>query len=90
MAENIVLPIHLGHSEEEDNEQGAQAIARAVGVSRRTILRWKNAGAPIYLVGRKYQCRYDDLWNWIAANEKILYVKERRTRKIGKIKKAVN
>jgi predicted site-specific integrase-resolvase len=67
------LPVHLGHSAGGGECQGAQAIARAIGVSRMTILRWKRAGAPIYLVGRKYQCRYDDLWQWIGANEKSLY-----------------
>ena len=87
---DIVLPVHLGHSEDEVDEQGAMAIARAIGVSRRTILRWKNAGAPIYLVGKKYQCRYDDLWKWIAANEKILYVKEPKEREKRKSKKPVN
>ena len=73
MSGDIVLPIHLGHSPDKNEYQGAEAIAKAIGVSRRTVLRWKRAGAPIYLVGGKYQCRYDKLWDWIAANEKRLY-----------------
>ena len=66
-------PLHLGHSPDKQQCQGAAAIARYIGVSRRTILRWKKAGAPIYLIGGKYQCRYDDLWAWIAAHETTLY-----------------
>ena len=73
MSGDIVLPIHLGHSPDKNEYQGAEAIAKAIGVSRRTVLRWKRAGAPIYLVGRKYQCRYDELWNWMKKNEKTLY-----------------
>jgi predicted site-specific integrase-resolvase len=82
---DIILPIHLGHSAEKGVYQGAEAIAKAVGVSAKTIKRWKKKGAPIYLVGRKYQCRYDKLWDWIASNESILYSKGSR-----KIKKAKN
>lgn len=73
MSGDIVLPIHLGHSPDKTEYQGAEAIARAIGVSRRTIMRWKRAGAPICLVGGKYQCRYDELWEWIAAHEQRLY-----------------
>jgi predicted site-specific integrase-resolvase len=71
---DIILPVHLGHSPKKDEYQGAEAISKAIGVHRRTILRWKRAGAPIYLVGGKYQCRYDELWAWIGEHEKILYV----------------
>jgi len=70
---DIVLPVHLGHSPDKGEYQGAEAIAKAIGVHRRTILRWKRAGAPIYRLGKKYQCRYDELWSWIAENEKTLY-----------------
>ncbi len=65
--------VYLGHSADRNECQGAEAIAKAFGVSRRTIIRWKRVGAPIYLVGGKYQCRYDDLWAWIGRNEKTLY-----------------
>lgn len=75
MSGDIVLPIHLGHSPDKNEYQGAEAIAKAIGVSRRTVLRWKMTGAPIYLVGGKYQCQYDELWHWIAGNEKRLYRK---------------
>ena len=72
---NPVTAIHLGHSEDKREQQGAEAIAKVFGVSRPTILRWKRAGAPIYLIGGKYQSRYDELWAWISANEKNLYPK---------------
>ena len=75
---DIVLPVHLGHSPEKGEYQGAEAIARAIGVHRRTILRWKKAGAPIYLVGGKYQCRYDKLWEWVSINEKELYLEPKK------------
>ncbi|MDR2488758.1 MAG: hypothetical protein LBD42_04625 [Desulfovibrio sp.] len=71
--QKIVLPIHLGHSDKKGDAQGAEAIARAMGVSRGTIVRWRKAGAPVYIVGKKYQCRYDEIWDWIAKNEKIIY-----------------
>jgi len=83
---DIVLPIHLGHAPNEEGKtdkkqyQGAEAIAKTFGVSRRTILRWKQAGAPIYKIGgrggTKYQCRYDEIWDWIGKNEKTLYLKK--------------
>ena len=70
MSGDIVLPIHLGHSPDKNEYQGAEAIAKTFGVSRRTILRWKSEGAPIFLVGKKYQARYDELWDWMKENEK--------------------
>jgi transposase len=75
---DIVLPIHLGHSPDKGEYQGAEAIAKAFGVSRRTIMRWKKAGAPIYLIGRKYQGRYDKIMAWIEKNEKGLYGKPKK------------
>lgn len=74
MSGDAVLPIHLGHSPDKNEYQGAEAIAKALGVSRRTVLRWKKAGAPVFLVGGKYQCRYDEIWDWIKNNEKNLYL----------------
>ncbi len=67
------IPVHLGHSKDGKGAQGAEAIAKTFGVHRVTVMRWKKAGAPIVLVGRKYQCRYDELWTWIGRNEKRLY-----------------
>jgi hypothetical protein len=78
MTKDIVLPVHLGHSEEKGVAQGAEAIARTLGVHRQTILRWKRKGAPIFLVGRKYQCRYDDLWEWVKGHEDDLYESEEK------------
>ncbi len=73
MGVDVMLPVHLGHSADKNEYQGAEAIAKAFGVSRRTIMRWKRKNAPIYLVGGKYQCRYDELWKWIGQHEKKLY-----------------
>ena len=86
---DIILPVHLGHSQDKDEYQGAEAIARAIGVHRNTILRWKRAGAPIVLIGKKYQCRYDELWEWIRKNEKNLY-SEAEEEKQGKKQNPVN
>jgi hypothetical protein len=61
-------PVHLGVPDEDDDCAGAEAIARTFGVDRKTVLGWKKkGGAPIYLVGGKYQANYRELWDWIKA-----------------------
>ena len=74
---DIVLPVHLGHSPEQNVYQGAEAIAKSLGTSRKAVLRWKKAGAPILKIGGKYQCSYHDLWGWLKNNEKNLYPKKK-------------
>lgn len=56
MKEHIALCHHL---------KGIQAIGELFGVSRRTVRDWTRRGAPIRLVGRKYQASYHDLWAWV-------------------------
>ena len=65
---DIFLAGHLGHCPDREACQGAEAIAGQFGVSRKTVMAWRRAGAPIYLIGRKYQCRGEELWGWLAAN----------------------
>lgn len=45
--------------------KGADKIAKIFGVSRVTVVKWYKCGAPILIVGKKYQTNYYDLWNWI-------------------------
>ena len=47
---------------------GREAIAKVFGVGPRTINRWVEEGAPIFMVGKKRQANYDDLWRWLAQN----------------------
>ena len=53
---------------------GARTIARTFGVSRSTVSAWKEAGAPIFQVGKIYQASYSELWNWLKEHEKITFV----------------
>ena len=62
------MPVHLGVPSEGDYCAGAEAIARIFGVDRKTVLGWKKSGAPIFLVGNKYQANYRELWDWIKQN----------------------
>ena len=52
----IFAPIHM---------TGANEIADVFQVSRRAVVRWAREGAPIYLVGKKYQANYNELWEWL-------------------------
>lgn len=45
--------------------KGADNIATIFGVSRATVVKWHKYGAPILIVGKKYQTNYYELWNWI-------------------------
>lgn len=55
----VYVPIHI---------KGAGEIAAIFGVARETVIRWAKDGAPIRKIGKKYQARYDQLWNWILEN----------------------
>lgn len=56
----------------EPNDQchlrGAKTIAKVFGVSRKTVVEWRNMGAPIFCFGKKYQANYLELWEWIKGN----------------------
>lgn len=54
--ENGFINVHL---------LGADNIAKIFGVSRVTVVKWYKCGAPILILGKKYQTNYHDLWNWI-------------------------
>lgn len=47
---------------------GAASIASMFGVSKKTISRWRERGAPIICVGKKYQACYAELWCWLKDN----------------------
>ena len=50
--------------------RGMEAIGETFGVSRRTVREWAANGAPIRLVGRKYQASYPELWRWVEERGK--------------------
>ena len=52
----VYVPIHM---------KGADEIALVFGVSRETVVEWVKKGAPIALVGKKYQANYGELWAWM-------------------------
>ena len=58
--------------------RGANEIAEVFGVSRDTVIKWAKAGAPIRVVGKKYQAQYGQLWDWILEN-----TEEERPRRDG-------
>lgn len=55
----VFIPIHM---------KGAAEIASVFGVARETVVQWAKDGAPIRIIGKKYQARYDQLWDWILNN----------------------
>jgi len=42
-----------------------QKIATTFGVSRSTVVTWFKTGAPIVLIGARYQANYNELWTWL-------------------------
>lgn len=45
--------------------KGIQAFVSIFGVSRETVRQWARDGAPIFLVGRRYQACYSRLCLWL-------------------------
>lgn len=52
----MFTPIHM---------KGADEIAEVFSVARETVVQWAKEGAPIRMVGKRYQANYKDLWEWI-------------------------
>ena len=52
----IFAPVHMC---------GAEEIAAVFGVHVKTVRDWKADGAPILMLGKKYQANYYDLWEWL-------------------------
>jgi len=50
----------------------ADEIATVFGVSRKTVIKWVKKGAPICIIGRKYQARYEDLWHWLLEQQDLM------------------
>ena len=55
----VFVPVHM---------KGADEIAAVFGVSRNTVSRWVQKGAPIRRIGKKYQAQYAQLWDWLVDN----------------------
>ena len=54
-----IQPIHL---------KGAESIGKAFGVKRESVAQWAKNGAPIVIVGGKYQTDYHCLWAWLIRH----------------------
>ena len=54
----IFAPVHM---------RGAEEIAAVFGVHVKTVREWKADGAPILMLGKKYQANYYDLWEWLKG-----------------------
>ena len=50
-----VYPLHLS---------GCQEIASVFMVNRETVRRWRDAGAPIAMIGGRLTCEYNMLMYW--------------------------
>lgn len=48
--------------------KGVHEVARYFGVSPETVRGWKEEGAPFYLIGKKWQCSYYEMWEWLKKN----------------------
>ena len=65
----MLAPVHLGVARKEGELTGAEAIASVFGVNRKTVIRWHRMGAPIKVLGNKYQSEYYMLWAWILEQD---------------------
>ncbi|MDR2056585.1 MAG: hypothetical protein LBQ10_12080 [Desulfovibrio sp.] len=66
MAENekifFLAPLHIKRKED---------IADIFGVKPDTVTEWAKAGAPIFLVGNRYQTDYHALVEWLSKNRHV-------------------
>ena len=70
--------VHLCHL------KGGNVIGKVFGVSRKTLVGWARAGAPLAVVGKKYQANYYVLLQWlISRGESTEEHQARRERSIG-------
>jgi len=56
-----VQPVHL---------KGARGIGEAFGVKRDTVAEWARLGAPVIIIGGRYQADYHSLWDWLIKNSR--------------------
>ncbi len=47
--------------------RNTKEIAQVFGVKAATVRHWREMGAPIVLLGKKYQANYQDLWQWLKS-----------------------
>ena len=60
--EKQVLALHL---------QSMEVIAQTFGVKTGTVKGWRDKGAPILRIGKRFQASYFDLWEWLKRQEAI-------------------
>lgn len=56
----LLAPLHIKTKKD---------IAGIFGVSEATVAAWAKEGAPIFLLGNKYQADYHSLVNWFSKNK---------------------
>lgn len=54
---------------------GLKEIKSVFRVSKDEVKKWIQEGAPIYLVGKTYQCVFESLWSWIEQTKKSKFSK---------------
>lgn len=54
---------------------GVSEIALAFGVSEKTAREWISEGMPCLFIGKKWQGKYDDIWEWLKKREGLKVVK---------------
>lgn len=45
--------------------KGREQISKVFGVSKETVTIWVASGAPIFVIGKKLQANYSELWKWL-------------------------
>lgn len=53
---------------------GVREIAQTFHVSEKSVRQWLKEGFPAVLIGGKWQCRYEECWEWVKSrkNEKVV------------------
>lgn len=57
--------------------KGSAAICEAFSVSHDTLVAWVKKGAPVAIVGRKYQADYHVLLAWLVKHSGGEFVEEK-------------
>lgn len=63
--------------------KGADEIAKLFGVSRVSVIKWAKCGAPIFIIGKKYQANYTELWDWLKRKGTRQLHRARRNLMVG-------
>ena len=59
--------------------RGVENIAKYFGVSSRTVRGWIRIKAPIYAIGKSWQCDARELYQWLKNHEPPKHVNMSQT-----------